>query len=632
MEKFILDNLVYVVFMVLAWAISVILTRSLLYIMPLLNFLDSPTEDRHIHQEVVPTGGGLAIAISTIITLLIYFYSPLCRTETCYTNLLLFYKLLIPIFALLFVGLIDDKKNISALTKLFIQVLAASYCWFIGVRLSNILGYDLNILISYFFTLIWILGCINAFNLIDGLDGLAAGLGIISAITVGILLDSQEMQGGAMVLFCLGAACLGFLKYNRHPAKIFMGDTGSMFIGFMFAVVSLISSSKLYTFNAILIPILAAGIPIFDSVLAIWRRAAAKLLHSIDSVSGSRNKTSGIMLADKKHLHHRLLSKYNLNHKKTAYIIYVCASVLAVLAILLTVLESKQHGVLFVIIIIVLFTGIHKLATIEFLVSAKLAIVGLPKLSSSIVLSLLMPIIDLLIIIFSYSLAVYFFNEYNYKCGIGTHFYFGIVCVIFPIILILNLSRLYKIFWIRCSSNDSIYFVKLLFISFGISFILSFIYGDYLHLKLFIAQYLLFLILSFSLLFGFRFSLKHIRYTIIRNLYQSIHPKSHFEKVLVYGTGENCEQYVKTMYSNIEAKPFKIIGLLEDDKYLADNFVYGYKVLGNVTKLLDIYTENNFTELVITTNLANKNMVRTQNFCNAKDIKIKVFKSKLSNL
>ncbi|HJO92941.1 MAG TPA: hypothetical protein QF753_06055 [Victivallales bacterium] len=631
MEKFILGNLVYIVFMVLSWAISVILTRSLIHIMPILNFLDIPKSDRHIHTEPIPTSGGLAIAFSTILTLLIFFYSPWCAGEECITNLSLFYKLLIPVLIIIITGLIDDRINISALVKLIVQILVASYCWYIGIRFTIIMGYDIGIILSYVFTIFWILGCINAFNLIDGLDGLAAGLGIISALTVGILLDSQEMQGGAMVLFCLAAACLGFLKYNRHPAKIFMGDTGSMFIGFVFAVISLTSSSKLYTFSAILVPILAAGIPIFDSILAIWRRAVVRLLYSLESVSGKEGKIVRIMLADRRHLHHRLLNKYNLNQKKTAYMMYVCASILAVLAILLTVLETKQHGILFVIIILVLFTGIHKLATIEFLVSAKLAIIGLPRLSSSFALSLLMPVIDLLIITFSYCLVIYFFNNFNYKCGIEEHFYFGIVCIIFPIILILNLSKVYKIFWLRCSSNDSIFLTKILLVCYAISFVLGFFYGDYIYLKLFIAQYLLFFVLSFSLIFVFRFSLRHIKYTFIRNLYQSIHPKNHFKKVLVYGTGENCEQYVKTMYSNIENKPFKIIGLLEDDKYLDSNIVYGYKVLGNISKLLTIFNANNFSELIITTDISEENMKKAQDFCNKKSIGIKIFRAKLSN-
>jgi UDP-GlcNAc:undecaprenyl-phosphate/decaprenyl-phosphate GlcNAc-1-phosphate transferase len=630
MEKFVLNNLVYVLFMVLAWAISLILTRLLIHVMPILNFLDVPKLDRNIHKQPVPTAGGLAIALGTIITLLIYFYSPWCLGEACYTNLCLFYKLLLPIFVLIVTGLVDDKINITAITKLIIQVLVASYCWYIGIRFSVILGYEIGIVLSYILTLIWILGCINAFNLIDGLDGLAAGLGIISALTVGILLSTMDMHGGAMVLFCLAAACLGFLKYNRHPAKIFMGDTGSMFIGFIFAVISLTSSSKLYTFSAILIPILAAGIPIFDSILAIWRRVVVRFLNSIESVPGSKKIISKIMLADRKHLHHRLLNKYDLNQKKTAYVMYVCASVLAVLAILLTVLETKQHGILFVILIIVLFTGIHKLATVEFLVSAKLAITGLPKLSSSFVLSLLLPLIDLLIIIFSYCSAIWLFAEYNYTCSLGVHLQFGIVFIIFPIIIILNISKTYKIYWLRCSSNDSIYLTKLLFISFAISFVLGLVYGDYLHLKMFIAQYLLFFALSYSLIFGFRFSLKHIRYTFIRNLYCSMHPKKYFEKVLVYGTSENCEQYVRTLYLNIENKPFNIIGLLDDNKYLANNTVYGYKILGNITEIRKIFYNNNFSKLIITTDITKENMKQTKEFCEMENIDIKVFQSKLS--
>lgn len=290
---------------------------------------DKPNS-RKVHQKVMPRLGGLAIYLSFLVGFI--FLQP----ESPY---------LIPIllgsFVIIVTGIVDDIIELSAKWKLAGQILAAGIVVAGGVQVEFInLPFDGHLDLGLFavpITLLWIIGITNAINLIDGLDGLAAGVSSIVLMTlVGIAFTMGNLFVVALGLILLGST-LGFLVYNFHPAKIFMGDTGALFLGFMIAVISLLGFKNVTLFS-LLIPVIILGVPISDTIFAIIRRMV--------------NKTP-LLAPDKSHLHHCLL-RLGFSHRKTVLIIYAMSSMFGLAAILLT--QSTLWGELVIITLLIFAT------------------------------------------------------------------------------------------------------------------------------------------------------------------------------------------------------------------------------------------------------------------------------------
>lgn len=221
-------------------------------------------------------------------------------------------------------GFIDDVKHMRAKYKFVFQMVAATIIYVFGISVvgvkipflhSNIIDFGMW---AYPITVIWILGITNAVNLIDGLDGLAAGISSISAISLVFIFAATGAPTEAILItLALVGATIGFLPYNFNPAKTFMGDVGSNFLGFTLAVVAILGSAKGYTVFAIAAPIIILGVPIFDMLFAIVRRVS---------------KGQSITTPDKDHLHHRLL-RNGLSHKQVVLALYVATSLLGIIAV-----------------------------------------------------------------------------------------------------------------------------------------------------------------------------------------------------------------------------------------------------------------------------------------------------------
>ena len=265
---------------------------------------------RKIHSGNIPRLGGVGIFLAFIISAAVYLL--IYRTET-FSHIL---AVLIAGSIVFFFALIDDIVNLPALLKLIAQLIATSIVVFNGFCFKQIFGWILPLPISYILSFCWLLGVINAYNLIDGLDGLCGSLSFLSVITLGIIF---QLSGNEEYLLCylLAASIFGFLCFNWPPAKLFMGDAGSQFIGFMIATFPLFDSGNIFEHNKFLIMIVITAFPVFDTIAAIWRRIRDK---------------KPIMSADRSHLHHKLL---NMGYTKntTLYLLVflqflVCCSVI----------------------------------------------------------------------------------------------------------------------------------------------------------------------------------------------------------------------------------------------------------------------------------------------------------------
>ena len=322
------------------------LTMICIRIMPALGFIDYPG-GRHIHQKPVPKAGGAAIVTAFIVVLTVYGLMKFSVDSNYEFIEEISKKVFLPALFLGIVGLYDDRVGLSAKLKLLGQVLAAFVAWLFGAKMDVILSWELPVYLSCTFSVIWIVAFINAFNLIDGIDGLASGLGIVSSSCMSVWFLFSGNVGLAVLCLTLAGCCLGFLIFNFHPAKIFMGDTGSMFIGFVIAVVGITSLNKAAALSSVMVPILAAGVPMFDVFLAIWRRLSRRFVNRLGS---SGNGGTRIMGADREHLHHRLLDRSN-NQAKTAFYMYLMGIIFASGAIFLMFNIEKHPALAFVVVL-----------------------------------------------------------------------------------------------------------------------------------------------------------------------------------------------------------------------------------------------------------------------------------------
>jgi UDP-GlcNAc:undecaprenyl-phosphate GlcNAc-1-phosphate transferase len=320
----------------LAFIISFVMTPFARRLAVKTNALDIPIDDRRMHRKPMPLLGGLAIFVGTTIAILAvqFIFLPLVL-EYLQTNQIVHNRteILIGIQKLdaaliggvliFIVGLIDDYNNMKAWIKFLCQIACASMVFLMGIRVDLIFGHDfgvdttLGFILNFLLTIIWIVGITNTINLIDGLDGLAAGVAAIASISIAYTAYIHGMYTVTLAMLALAGAALGFLPFNFNPAKIFMGDAGSLYLGFMLAVISIIGPVKSATIVATIVPVLVLGLPIFDVAFAILRRIVNK---------------KPIMAPDKAHLHHRLIDS-GMGIKRSVLMLYGISGIMGIAAI-----------------------------------------------------------------------------------------------------------------------------------------------------------------------------------------------------------------------------------------------------------------------------------------------------------
>ncbi|RJQ24496.1 MAG: undecaprenyl/decaprenyl-phosphate alpha-N-acetylglucosaminyl 1-phosphate transferase [Peptococcaceae bacterium] len=302
--------------------------------------LDRPNW-RKVHRRAVPRLGGMAIYIS--------FTAAVLLTQELTTPII---GLLIGGSLITLVGIVDDIRGMPARAKLVGQILAAvaviPFGLKVGFLTNPFVGGNL-IALGLFgipVTVFWLVSVTNAVNLIDGLDGLAGGTSFIAALTLAAVIWVELLQNGIFpaqqqVIFlalALAAAILGFLRYNFHPARIFLGDSGSMYLGFNLAALAVFGLAKSSTFISVIIPIVILGMPLMDTFFAVLRRYC---------------KQKPIFQPDKEHLHHRLMA-LGLSHRQAVLCLYAVNVVLGLSAVIMTLLAPNQAMVLLIVVSIII--------------------------------------------------------------------------------------------------------------------------------------------------------------------------------------------------------------------------------------------------------------------------------------
>ena len=338
----------HVLAFLVAMVVAVAVTPAVIFFAEKTGALDAP-DARKVHKKPVPRIGGVGIYIAFMAAMLGFLvYGEL--SDEALTEIA---GLMTGGSLIVLLGLIDDYKNLPAKVKLLGQIVCACVLVAFDVRIDFITDpFGDYLYLEYLAipaTIFWIVGLTNTVNLIDGLDGLAAGVATIASVTICLVALQQGYALVAVLTAALAGAAIGFLFYNFNPAKIFMGDTGSMFLGFMLAGISVVGAVKSAATIALIVPILALGLPILDTTFAIVRRA--------------RNHRP-IFKPDKGHLHHRLLA-HGFTQKQAVLLMYVVSALFGLCALALTAVSTQAAILIVLIVAAAVFIGARKLGILQ---------------------------------------------------------------------------------------------------------------------------------------------------------------------------------------------------------------------------------------------------------------------------
>lgn len=339
-------------------AVSLILNKAMLSLAPQLGLMDQPGE-RRIHATPIPRAGGMAIWVTfVLVTACIILMQELNQSE--YLSWGWFSAFVAGSLILMIAGIVDDRGGLSAYVKLACHFAAPAVFYALHPIASGLFPEPWAGYCDPVFFVVWAVVLINAFNLIDGLDGLCGGLAAVTTVLLSGLAIANGRIDSAIVLLVMGGAIFGFLRYNMNPARIFLGDAGSMLLGFFLATVATEAVGRKAVIGAVMLPIAIAGVPLLDVLLAIWRRSARRV---VQKLSGSK-VAGGIFDADRHHLHHRVLDSVG-SQRNAALILQGIAIVLSVLSFLPMIFGDKVIGLSLVGFLVVGLVGIRNLARVE---------------------------------------------------------------------------------------------------------------------------------------------------------------------------------------------------------------------------------------------------------------------------
>ena len=343
---------------VVSFVVSLLLTPFIRNLFRHFGVVDQPDEPRKLHRHAVPRVGGVAIVLAYVLSFSLLLLSRFSGGAIV-SGALPFVWRMAPAAALIFfTGLLDDLIGLKPWQKLVGQVGAAVLAYWAGVQIGSIGGHPVEPWLDFPITLLWLVACTNAVNLIDGVDGLATGIGLFATITTLVAALLQNNIQLAFATVPLAGCLLGFLRYNFNPATIFLGDSGSLFVGFLLGCYGVLWSQKSATILGMTAPLMAFAIPLLDTALAVARRFL---------------RQQPIFGADRGHIHHRLLDR-GLTPRRVALLLYGVCGIAAILS--LCVGTRNLAGIVIVIFCAGTWIGIQHLGYVEFGVAGRMFVDG----------------------------------------------------------------------------------------------------------------------------------------------------------------------------------------------------------------------------------------------------------------
>lgn len=575
--------------------LAVLFTRVMISLAPRLGLIDKP-DPRRIHTKPIPRAGGLAIfatislGFAGLVMLGIGFEGPLGSGWIIH----FFFASLI----LVFVGVIDDRQGMSAWIKLIGQVGAAIVMYAQKEGGSYLFGMEIWMPIELLIHVGWYVVLINAFNLIDGMDGLCAGLGLISLTILGILTGTGDNPQNALVIAVVGVALAGFLRYNFHPARIFLGDTGSMLIGLFIASVGAATVGRQAVVAGLLLPLLVAGVPLFDVFLAIWRRVARRIAASKPGASVIR-----VFGPDRDHLHHRLLN-LGFSQRQVAAVLYCFSIVISVLALIPTLGGTNLLAISLVGLVVISLVGLRYIAPIEFQESGwgLRAVIRRPQGFKVMVCAYFLW--DMAVLLIAATISQFLLKKMMLATGSWGMTEFYQICLFTAFSLLgLRFGRAHVRRWTRATIHDFGGTALWLVCGVGLSFaIQGMAEADFSY------RNLVFHLCALAL-GGAAVTLPRcLGFFLSESVVDSHHRRKHLQvsrprkTCLLYGAGDLGELFLQSLRLSPPDKwsGYHFIGFLDDSPELRNRRLGGFRVLGELSHLPDLVKGHGVCSIMVT--------------------------------
>ena len=588
-------TLPYVIAFVGAFILTLLLTPVVREINRRLGMVDKP-DPRRINKIPIPRGGGLAIVFGVFVSYGLFTHFT-GRPALQVVSDAVFLKMTTLGFAIAALGFVDDLVSLSPKVKLLGQLVVASLVWFWAGLGFGDMWPALPAWLDCIITVLWIVGAVNAFNLIDGLDGLATGLAFIAILGMaGGLFFTQNPQA-TLFYFAMLGGLVGFLRYNYNPASVFLGDCGSMFLGFVVATLPLASHVTNSFLVSVGVPLLAMGVPIFDTSLAIVRRSLRHLLvkHSKAAVGNDK-----VMTADVDHLHHRILRSMGMNQRRAAWTLYALAAAGVVVGLVGISLESRAAGLWLLALAAAAVVVFRDMASIELFDAGRLlnSVAHNRDLTSRRRWArLTVPFFvtaDLLILI-----GVFFITAWALRIPFAV----SMLRTSLPIrvastFAFLILFRSYSTAWSRAlGSNFARLFLACVFGSVVGTAICY--YAPMVPARHYKAFFLIYASMGFVGLVSVRVLRGFVRDLFYAIDCSRIKGRKDVSRILVYGSGLRYQAFRRELVRTTAANDRMIVGILDDDLTLCGKYVGGIRIMGTINQAEEIVNATNADAVVI---------------------------------
>ena len=581
-----------------ALALTLVLTPIVREINRRLGMVDKP-DPRRINKVPIPRGGGAALFLGLFGSFFVYVLATGSRWvgSGVGSHSLRFAALSTAVFLL---GLADDKWNLPPKLKLLGQLAIAFFAWFWADLGFHTLWPSIPPAIDCAITMFWIVGAVNAFNLIDGLDGLASGIALIAVLGMAGALAFSGRPDQTMFHLAFAGALIGFLRYNYNPASVFLGDSGSMLIGFLVATLPLATQAANSFLVSVGVPLLAMGVPIFDTALAILRRSIRHLIFRRMSTEVADGDSDKVMTADHDHLHHRILRSVGLNQRKAAWTLYLLTLGAVAVGLAGMALKSKSAGLwlfAFAAAAVIIF---RDMARVELFDAGRLLSsyardrsTAMRRRWARLAVPLLVAF-DLLALTGAFFVMLYAMKIPVTKTGIRI----GLPIRISTVFAALVFFRTYVTVWSRATAANFVW----LFLACAAGSLAGSIgvyYAPQIETPEIIGATLLYPLLCFVFLSTVRIFRPLVRGVFYTLDCSRLKVRKDVSRILVYGAGLRYRSFRRELVRRTSANDRIVVGLLDDDILLRGQYIGGAKVLGTLMEAPEIVNRVNADAVVI---------------------------------
>ena len=586
-----------------ALALTLLLTPAVREMNRRLGMVDNP-DPRRINKVPIPRGGGIALFLGLYGSYMAYVAVTGIRWvgSGVGTHPMRMIALAGTMFL---IGLADDKWGLQPKIKLLGQFAVSFLAWAWGGLGFSTLWPSIPAVVDCVATVFWIVGAVNAFNLIDGLDGLASGIALIAVLGMAGSLLFMGVPDQTLFHFAFAGALVGFLRYNYNPASVFLGDSGSMLIGFLVSTLPLATQTPNSFLVSIGVPMLAMGVPIFDTSLAILRRSIRHLLLRREKRVAQDGDSDRVMTADHDHLHHRILRSTGLNQRKTAWILYMITLAAVLFGLVGMTLKSKSAGLWLLAFAVGCVIIFRDMARVELFDAGRLLASIVRDRATSARrrhAKLTVPFyvtFDVLVLVATFFIMLY---------AMGVPVTKPVCRVALPVrvastFAALVFLRTYVTVWSRAMTSN---FARMLVAcaagavagGVGVYYALGAEVGD-ARMADMVAATLIYFLLSFVLIASAR-----LARPLARDIFYAIdcarlRDRKDVSRILVYGAGLRYRTYRRELVRKTAANDRIIVGILDDDILLRGQYIGGIKVCGTLMEAPEIINRLNVDTVVI---------------------------------